>query len=122
MSGKTINQILLDLREAHDLKQKDIAKILNISQQTYSNYERGKREIPVYHLKALAEYYNTSLDYILGTSITLSGNSSNLRELIDGITIQELIYEIDQLPRQGKQDLLKYLHYLRSIYSHSSYK
>lgn len=118
MSGKTINQILLDLRETHNLKQKEIAKILNISQQTYSNYERGKREIPVYHLKSLAEYYNISLDYILDTSVKLPGNSNNSREFVDGITIHELIYEIDRLPRQGKQDLLKYLRYLKSIYLH----
>ncbi len=57
---------LKDLREDKDLKQEDIAKILNISQTNYSKYELEKINIPVDTLKKLAIYYNVSLDYILG--------------------------------------------------------
>jgi len=57
---------LKDLREDHDLMQKEIAAILGIDQRVYSNYETGKREIPVHHLLVLAEYYHTSLDYLTG--------------------------------------------------------
>ena len=57
-----------DLREDHDMLQKDIAKILDISQQYYSEYESGKRTIPIIHLINLAKYYNTSIDYIVGLS------------------------------------------------------
>ena len=57
---------LRDLREDKDLKQADIAKILNISQQYYQCYESGKNEIPTRHLIALAKFYNISADYILG--------------------------------------------------------
>ena len=56
---------LKDLREAHDKLQKDIAKVLDISQQYYSEYEQGKRTIPTEHLMKLARYYNTSIDYIV---------------------------------------------------------
>ena len=57
---------LKDLREDKDLKQEDIAKILNMSQTNYSKYELEKINIPVDTLKKLAIYYNVSLDYILG--------------------------------------------------------
>ena len=55
-----------DLREDRDLTQKEIAKYLHIKQNTYSQYENGQRQIPIDFLIALAKYYNTSTDYILG--------------------------------------------------------
>jgi len=55
-----------DLREDADLTQKQMAKILNCSQQVYANYELGQRDIPTAILLALAEYHNTTTDYILG--------------------------------------------------------
>lgn len=59
-------QRIRDLREDADLKQKEIAAILGIDQRVYSNYEIGKREIPTHLLIKLADYYNTTTDYILG--------------------------------------------------------
>ncbi len=55
-----------DLREDSDLTQKQMAEILNCSQQVYSNYELGQRDIPTAILIALAKYHKTSTDYILG--------------------------------------------------------
>lgn len=57
-----------DLREDSDLTQKQMAKILNCSQQVYSNYELGQRDIPTDILIKMALYYNVSIDYILGIS------------------------------------------------------
>lgn len=57
---------LKDLREDNDIKQSDIAKYLNVKQNTYSQYENGKREIPINLLWKLADYYNTSIDYLVG--------------------------------------------------------
>lgn len=57
---------LKDLREDKDLLQKDIANILNMSQTGYSKYEVGTNDIPTTILNKLADYYNTSTDYILG--------------------------------------------------------
>lgn len=59
-------QRIRDLREDRDLMQKDLAAYLKCTQVCYSNYEMGKRDIPTDVLKALAIYYNTSVDYILG--------------------------------------------------------
>ena len=56
----------LDLREDHDMKQKEVAAILGIDQRVYSNYEIGKRDIPLNHLMTLADFYHVSVDYILG--------------------------------------------------------
>ena len=61
-----IYQRIRDLREDHDLKQKEMAKILNCSQQVYSNYELGQRDIPTEILIRLSQYYNVSIDYLLG--------------------------------------------------------
>ena len=57
---------LRDLREYRDLRQVDVAAILGIKQTVYSRYERGVRTIPAEYLLVLADYYNTSVDYILG--------------------------------------------------------
>ena len=55
-----------DLREDNDLSQLDVANVLQISQQHYSMYETGKREIPLHHFITLAKYYGVSIDYIAG--------------------------------------------------------
>ncbi len=57
---------LRDLREDRDLSQKDVAKILNTTQQQYSKYELGIRLIPIDKLDILATFYETNTDYILG--------------------------------------------------------
>ena len=54
-----------DLREDNDKYQKEVAQLLGISQQYYSEYENGNRTIPINHLITLAKYYNTSIDYIV---------------------------------------------------------
>lgn len=54
------------LREDLDLKQKDIASIIGIDQSTYSDYENGKLNIPIETFIKLANYYNTSIDFLVG--------------------------------------------------------
>ena len=55
-----------DLREDHDLKQRQLAEFLNCSQQVYSNYELGQRDIPTDVLIRLSDFYQVSVDYLLG--------------------------------------------------------
>ena len=57
---------LKDLREDMDLRQSEVAEYLHIKQNTYSQYENGQRQIPLELLIALAKFYKTSTDYILG--------------------------------------------------------
>ena len=61
-------QRLKDLREDRTevLKQQEIAELLGTTQQVYSQWERGVREIPFHHVITLAKFYNVSIDYIAG--------------------------------------------------------
>jgi len=60
------------LRENAGLKQKDVAELLNTTQQYYSEYENGNRKIPNEHLKTLCLAYRVSADYLLGLPDGLS--------------------------------------------------
>lgn len=55
-----------DLREDKDLTQQELADILNTTQRTYSRYENDERAIPIEILSKLADYYQTSIDYLIG--------------------------------------------------------
>ena len=63
-----MNLRIRDLREDNDLTQKDLAKLLGCTQQTYSRYETGEITIDINSLIKLAKFYNTSLDYLVGLS------------------------------------------------------
>ena len=59
-------QRIRDMREDADLKQKDLAEYLKCTQVCYSSYENGRRNIPVEVVVKLADYYEVSVDYLLG--------------------------------------------------------
>lgn len=59
-------QRIQDLRIDSDLSQKQLGEILHISQRSYSHYETGSRGIPVEMLIRLADYYDTTIDYLVG--------------------------------------------------------
>ena len=58
-----------ELREDHDLKQRELAEYLDIKQTTYSKYELGKIDIPIAALIKLADYYQVTLDYLVGREV-----------------------------------------------------
>ncbi len=64
----TMYRRIRDLREDHDLLQKDLAAYLQCTQVSYSHYELGKRDIPTDVLIRLASFYKTSVDYLLGVT------------------------------------------------------
>lgn len=59
-------QRIRDLREDRDLTQTDVARMLHMSQTGYSKYETGENDLPTSVLIRLADYYGTSVDYLLG--------------------------------------------------------
>ena len=63
---KAYCELLRELRESRDLKQSDIAMVLNTTQQVYSRYETGINELPLRHLVTLCRFYHVSADYLLG--------------------------------------------------------
>ena len=61
-----VYQRVRDLREDHDKTQKEIAEILNMQPTVYHRYERGERELPLWAAIKLADYYNVTLDFLVG--------------------------------------------------------
>ena len=68
------------MREDNDIKQKDLADYLHIRQNTYSQYENGQRQLPIEALVALAKFYGTTTDYILGLTDEQSPRGENGKE------------------------------------------
>ena len=58
--------VLIDVREDHDKTQQEIADMLHMQRSVYRRYELGEREIPVWALVKLSEYYGVTTDYLLG--------------------------------------------------------
>ena len=109
-----INEILRNLREDKDLKQIDIANILCITQQTYSNYENTKSEIPLNHLIKLADFYNVSTDFLLGR-VTYKHNLISLNDLLlDNITYGDLLNKVSTLDKYKLHSLIDFLNYISS--------
>ena len=109
---KTLNTMLRDLREDHDIKQETIAKYLGITQQTYSNYENGYREIPITVVTELAKYYKVSTDYLLHSDTSYLGNVDMNAPYVDDITLHDMIYDIQTLNNTARKDLVKYIRFL----------
>lgn len=63
-----INNRIADLRIDHDLTQQQITDLLHCQREVYRRYEKGDRELPLWAAVRLAEYYNVSIDYLLGLS------------------------------------------------------
>lgn len=71
-----------ELREDNDLTQRQLAEYLHIRQNTYSQYENGQRQIPIDALIAIAKFYNTSTDYILGLTSKKSHTKNKTRSIL----------------------------------------
>lgn len=109
---KTLNTILRDLREDHDIKQETIANYLGVSQQTYSNYENGRREIPISVVKELAKYYKVSTDYLLSSDTSYFGSMDMTMPYIDDITMHDIVFDIQTLDEVSRKNLVKYIKFL----------
>ncbi len=110
---KELRTIIRDLREDKDIKQKTIAEYLGVSQQSYSNYENGHREIPIWAVTKLAKYYQVSIDYLLGAEQGYAGNTNLSGKYVGDITLHDVVYDIQKLNPQNRRDLLKYIKFLK---------
>ena len=109
----SISNKLKNLRESKNYKQNYVASFLGISQQNYSRYENGKREIPVHFLSLLAKLYGVSVDYILGISITKKDYENISQNIYNGKTLNEIIDDISSLNNENMISLLKYIEFLK---------
>ncbi len=78
-----MNNNLYNLREAHDLLQKDVAEIMNIHQRTYSSWETNSKIIPLKHLNTICNYYNVSMDYILKLTENKTYNDMQYKSVLN---------------------------------------
>ena len=111
---KELRTVIRDLRKDKDLKQKTVATYLGVSQQTYSNYENGHREIPLWVILQLSKYYMASTDYLLGADTGYLGNTNLNGKYLDDITMHDVVYNIQQLNAKDRHDLLRYIRFLKS--------
>lgn len=110
---KEINEIIRELREDRDIKQSTIADYLGVTQQTYSNYETGAREIPAYMIVKLAQFYKVSTDYILNSNPGYVGNIDMNARYIGSVTLHDVIYDMQCLDKFGRKELVDFVHFLR---------
>lgn len=86
-----------DLREDNDYTQADIAKVLDITRPQYNLYELGDRKFPIDKLKILAEFYDVSIDYILGRTNykkvvqaeTMSSKNNRLTDYYNRLSLED---------------------------------
>ena len=98
-------QRLTSLRESKDLKKKELAKILNVSSSSISQYESGTN-MPGYDILCrLSEYFGVSIDFLLGND-TITDRISLEDRFCDGMTYQQLLLACNSLPASGKQAVL----------------
>lgn len=112
---KELRELIRDLREDHDLKQKTIADYLGVSQQTYSNYENGRRDIPIWVVTSLAKYYKVSTDYLLGADSGYLGSTNLKNAYLDNITLHDVMFDIQKLKPRERKDLMRYIQYLKHL-------
>lgn len=112
---KELREIIRDLRDDHDLKQKTVAAHLGLSQQTYSNYENGRREIPTWVVAELAKYYKVSTDYLLGTDYSYTGNTNLKNHYLGNVTMYDIMCDIQMLNENSRKDLLRHIQYLKYL-------
>lgn len=105
--------IIRKLREEEKLTQGYIAKRLGVVQQTYSNYERDNTEVPLEHLSKLADYYEVSIDYMVGrTSFQKPATELNA-EYSNGKTTGAVLSKMLRLEADSREKLLDYIEFLK---------
>ncbi len=85
-----------------------------MSQQTYSNYENGRREIPIRAVIILSKYYKVSTDYLLGTDTRYLGNTNLDGKYLGDVTMHDVVYNIQKLNAKGRHGLLRYIRFLQN--------
>lgn len=98
---------LIDLREKYNLKQYEIARILNIAPTTYNNYENEFEIIPIKHLISLSNYFGVSIDYIFGFTDEL--NYKNNKTKINSNKVGKHLKEFRKKNKMTQSTLANFL-------------
>lgn len=103
---------LKELRNEKDILQKDVANYLNITTSAYGFYEQGKRTPDSETLTKLANFFEVSVDYLLGRT-----NIKNNNPLDKDITLAlHSEYDYDDLPEEARKEISNFIKYMRDKY------
>jgi transcriptional regulator with XRE-family HTH domain len=106
---KPLNELFRDMREDKDISQHVIAEVIGISQQQYSKYEKGKRDLPLQALPILADYYDVSADFLIGRK----GEYFNIPNLEMSVTktktVTEVITDLLALDSEGRAAVVDFI-------------
>ena len=102
-------EIIRDLREDHDLKQSDIAAILQTTQQQYSKYETGKVDPPIHCFSILADFYHVSVDYLLGRTACANGADAYKEPVLENYVVDNLVADVLSLNTNGRKAVFDYI-------------
>ena len=105
-----VTERLKELRHEKNVLQKDVANYLNITTSAYGFYEQGKRIPDSETLTKLANYFNVSLDYLVGK--TNMKNHSNSEETI----ALHSDYDYKDLPDEARKEIENYIEYIKQKY------
>ncbi|MDD4831524.1 MAG: helix-turn-helix transcriptional regulator [Bacilli bacterium] len=106
---------IIDIREEYDLSQKDVANILDVSQQTYSRYETEEKIIPIKHLNKFCNHFKVSLDYVIG--FTNTRNYKDSKDKINKNIVGKRLKEFRTNKNLTQQELAKELNTSHSTIS-----
>ena len=107
--------IIKQLREDHHLTQKDIANILEISRGLYAQYEIADKIIPIRHLNTISNYFNVSIDYLLG--LTTIKNYKNTNKEINNLKFSNRLKELRKELKLTQEKLAQNLNTTHSVIS-----
>jgi len=111
---KSCPEILRGLREDRDMHQKDIAKLIETTQQQYSKYETGDTELSTNALTILADFYGVSTDYILGRTNRKEGMVSIQEMLTNKYSAGEVLSDIAALTLERRSTIVDFVMFLKS--------
>ena len=106
---KPYTEILRGLREDKDLKQSDVANLIGTTQQQYSKYEMGESELTLRVLFTLADYYNVSVDFLMGRTDCRDGVDGLNKKVNENYTAGEVISDILTLDAAGRAAVIDYI-------------
>lgn len=108
-----LGEMIQELRKDKNLDQKDLARLLNVSTGTISNYETGTHTPSIENILKLADFFNVSVDYLLGNTALRYKFSNFNREAVDGHTYASIINDIFTLKSKDLRLLIDYLELLK---------
>ena len=106
---KQMLELLRDMREDKDMSQREVAKMLGVTQQQYSQYENGSTELPLRHFAKLVEIFSVSADYLLGRTMLPSNRSFENVYVVRDCSCVDLVGDILTLSSQGRKAVVDYV-------------